>query len=166
MPWRQFPFEGNQSIAASPLGRALISQSMLVHGRGSYPRIGWFDSIDCDYATRSLVEALHASNAPSHKGAFRKLAASTLERWFIFCRCRTAVSTPASRAEDTGSIPVTDSKRIHSLKPYTQKCWFDSNPAKVGSPMVEALISAIKNHSRLHHSDVLKFFSLSTRCLR
>ena len=25
------------------------SQSMLVHGRGSYPRIGWFDSIDCDH---------------------------------------------------------------------------------------------------------------------
>ena len=34
---------------------ARVSQSMLVHGRGSYPRTGWFDSIDCD---DSLLDAV------------------------------------------------------------------------------------------------------------
>lgn len=37
------------------------TQSVLAHGRGSYPRIGWFDSIDCDERGAPPLEALHAT---------------------------------------------------------------------------------------------------------
>ena len=59
---------------------------MLVHGRGSYPRIGWFDSIDCDelHALTRRSPTRNKSAGPSWSALCKNLVASTLERWKFF----------------------------------------------------------------------------------
>ena len=114
----QIPCNG-KSIAASALGRA-ISQSMLVHGRGSYPRIGWFDSIDCDETTRSLVEALHATRrCPFAGGVSKPSPASTLERWSLSVGVVQRSVLPSLQRTTRVRFPSPILSRSHSSKPYT-----------------------------------------------
>jgi hypothetical protein len=122
---------------------------MLVHGRGSYPRIGWFDSIDCDDATRSLVEALHAKKrCPSTGGAssqHRRLLHSSVGSFL-------SVSYSGQYFRLSNGKHGFDSRhryfsRDHSSKPYTHAARQSSSEGKP---------------SRLRHSDAQKI-SLARR---
>jgi hypothetical protein len=91
-------------LSAHSCRRSRCWRTVAAHIRGSD---GSIPSTATD-ATRSLAEALHAKDVAPSWSASWKFAASSLERWFSFCRCRTAVSTSVSRTDNTGSIPVTD----------------------------------------------------------
>ena len=116
-----FPLKEIKSIEAFSLGRAQI---FLAVGAGAWSRLISADRMVRFHRLRlrhALIRRSPTRSERSLVGGVSKTRGFHTRALVHFCRCRTAASTSVSRTDDTGSIPVTDTKRIHSAKPYTQQ---------------------------------------------